>query len=80
MNTKMSSSILASQASKVLHNKNASATQKSLAASVLSQRNRRNQTGAVMEEKASRILQSDKYSAQTKSFAASVLSQSNKER
>lgn len=76
----MSSSTLASQAAKALNSKCASATQKSLAASVLSQRNRHNQTGAAMEEKASRILQSDKYSAQTKSFAASILSQSNKER
>ena len=80
LNTKISSLKLASQASKALNSTSTSAIQKSLAASVLSQRNRWNQTGAEMEKKASRILQSDKYSAQTKSFAASVLSQSNKER
>ena len=80
MNSKRSSSTLASQAAKALNNKGASVTQKSLAASVLSQRNPRNQTGAAMEDKASQVLQSNKYSAQTKSFAASVLSQSNKSR
>lgn len=80
MNSKRSSSSLASQAAKTLNRKNAPATQKSLAASVLSQRNPNNQTGSSMEDKASRVLQSDKYSAQTKSFAASILSQSNKAR
>ena len=80
MNPKKSSSGLASQAAKVLNNKTTSATQRSLAASVLSQRNPQNQTGAKMEDKASRVLHSSKYSAQTKSFAASVLSQSNKDR
>lgn len=80
MNTKISSLKLASQASKALNSTSTSAIQKSLAASVLSQRNRQNQTGAAMEKKASQVLQSNKYSAQTKSFAASVLSQSNKER
>ena len=71
---------MASKAAKVLNSKSASNTQKALAASVLSQRNSYNQTGAAMEGKASRVLQSNKYSSQTKSFAASVLSQSNKER
>ena len=77
---KRSSSTLASEAAKALNNSRASATQRSLAASVLSQRNPHNQTGAIMEDKASRVLQSNKYSEQTKSFAASVLSQSNKGR
>lgn len=71
---------MASKAAKALNSNNTSFTQKSLAASVLSQRNPHNQTSAKMEEKASRVLQSDKYSSKTKSFAASVLSQSNKER
>lgn len=78
MNSKRSSSTLASQAAKALNSKGTSVMQKSLAASVLSQRNPHNQTGAAMEDKASQVLQSSKYSAQTKSFAASVLSQSNK--
>ena len=80
MNSKRSSSTLASQAAKALSSKGTSVTQKALAASVLSQRNPHNQTGAAMEDKASQVLQSSKYSAQTKSFAASVLSQSNKSR
>lgn len=61
MNHKRSSSTLASEAAKALNNSRASATQRSLAASVLSQRNPHNQTGAIMEDKASRVLQSNKY-------------------
>ena len=80
MNSKKSSSNLASQAAKSLSSKGASVTQKSLAASVLSQRNSHKQTGAAMENKATQVLRSIKYSTQTKSFAASVLSQSNKSR
>lgn len=53
MNSKRSSSTLASQAAKALSSKGTSVTQKSLAASVLSQRNPHNQTGAAMEDKAS---------------------------
>lgn len=80
MNSKKSSASLASRAAKSLNSTTASPTQKSLAASVLSQRSNTKQTGSAMEDKASRVLQSSKYSDQTKSFAASVLSQSNKER
>ena len=54
--------------------------QKSLGASVLSQRSTSKQTGVAMEDIASRVLQSNKYSNETKSFAASVLSQSNVKR
>ena len=71
---------MASKAAKALGDKNASKIQKSLAASVLSQRSSSKQTGAAMEEVASRVLQSNKYSDETKSFAASVLSQSNENR
>ena len=67
MNSKRSSSTLASQDAKALSSKETSATQKSLAASVLSQRNPHNQTGAAMEDKASQVLQSSKYSADRKS-------------
>ena len=79
-NSKQSSSKLASQASTILSDKNASQIQKSLAGSVLSQAKTTHQTGAEMEAKASSVMKSDKYSTQTKSLAASVLSQSNKER
>lgn len=50
MNHKRSSSTLASEAAKALNNSRASATQRSLAASVLSQRNPHNQTGAIAVE------------------------------
>ena len=80
MNQKTSSRSMASKASKALTNNNTSKIQKSLAASVLSQRSSSKQTGSAMEDVASRVLRSSKYSAETKSFAASVLSQSNVER
>ena len=80
MNNKRSSSKLASDAAKILNDKNASQIQRSLAGGVLSQRDPGKQTGAVMEDKASRVLQSEKYSDTTKSLAASLLSQSNKNR
>lgn len=80
MNKKVSSKSLASNASKTLKSKNSSAIQKSLAASVLSQRSSGNMTGKDMEKKASAVLRSDKYADKTKSFAASVLSQSDRER
>ena len=68
---------MASKASKALNSNSSSKIQKSLAASVLSQRAKSKQTGSDMEEIASRVLQSNKYSNETKSFAASILSQSN---
>lgn len=80
MNTKRSSSKLASDAAKILNDKNASKIQRSLAGGVLSQRDPDKQTGAIMEDKASRVLQSEKYSDTTKTLAASLLSQSNKNR
>lgn len=80
MNNKRSSSKLASDAAKILIDKNTSKIQRSLAGGVLSQRDPSKQTGAAMEDKASRVLQSEKYSDTTKSLAASLLSQSNKKR
>ena len=71
---------MASNAAKVLNNKSTSKIKKSLAASVLSQRDKDKQTGAHMEDIASKVMTSNKYSEETKSFAASVLSQSNKQR
>ncbi|MCI5180826.1 MAG: hypothetical protein D3911_16200 [Candidatus Electrothrix sp. AW3_4] len=79
-NTKQSSSDLASLASKTLQDNQASATQKSLAASVLSQSNTPKQTGSALEGLASTVLQSSKYNNTTKTLAGSVLSQSNKKR
>lgn len=80
MNNKTSSSSMATKAAKALSRKDTSQIQKTLAASVLSQRTPGKQTGAELEDVASRVLQSEKYSSATKSFAASVLSQSNVDR
>lgn len=80
MNKKVSSKKLASEASDIMKSDFSSRIQKSLAASVLSQRNPGKVSGKEMEAKASKVLQSDKYSEKTKSLAASVLSQSDKNR
>lgn len=80
MNNKISGQKLASNASEIMRSKNSSQIQKSLAASVLSQRNSGKMTGKAMETKASTVLKSNKYSNTTKSLAASVLSQSDKKR
>jgi hypothetical protein len=79
-NKKTSSDKISSQAAKVLSDPNASAIQKKLAASALSQSDSSKQTGAQMEETASNVLKSSKYSADTKRLAGSVLSQANKSR
>ena len=79
-NSKTSSPKAASQAATTLRDPRASGIAKSLAASVLSQAQTGNQTGAAMETTASKVLSSDKYSDDTKALAASVLSQANKER
>lgn len=80
MNKKISSEQMAHLASQVLRNENASAIQKSLAGSVLSQAAHGKETGAQMEDIASKVLQSDRYADITRSLAGSVLSQSNKNR
>ncbi|MDC0689151.1 hypothetical protein POF53_16265 [Mitsuaria sp. RG] len=79
-NTKQTSSTVATLASEVLRSDSASAIQKELAGSAMSQASTGKQTSAEMEAKASRVLDSDKYNATTKALAGSVLSQSNKER
>lgn len=79
-NTKKTGGGLASLAAKTLNNPSASAIQKSLAASALSQTSSSNQTGAAMEHKASTALKNPNSSALTKQLAATVLSQSNKDR
>lgn len=79
-NQKQTSSKVATLASDTLRSSGASAIQKQLAASAMSQSSSGKQTGAEMEAKAGRVLESDKYNATTKTLAASVLAQSNKER
>ena len=80
MNKKSSGQKLSTQAAKIMRSNNSSQIQKSLAASVLSQRNTRKITGKAIEAKASMVMHSDKYSGITKSLAASVISQSDKNR
>ena len=79
-NSKKTSKSVGSLAVKVLRDDNASAIQKQLAGSALSQIKSNNQTGVAIETKASEVLKSNRYNETTKSLAASVLSQSNKER
>lgn len=79
-NNKTTSDKIASLASHILTDNNASATAKSLAGSALSQVNKENQTGKNLEHLASVVLKSDKYSNETKELAGSILSQSNKTR
>lgn len=79
-NAKQSGAQVTHQAAKTLSNPNASATAKSLAASVVAQAHTGKETGKAMEAKASKVLKSEKFSDATKSLAGSVLSQSNKKR
>lgn len=80
VNKKTTSDKIASLASHILQDKNASDTAKSLAGSALSQVNHSHQTGNELEDLAARVLQSNKYSKETREIAGSVLSQSNKKR
>lgn len=67
MNKKSSGQKLSTQASKIMRSNNSSQIQKSLAASVLSQkRNTGKITGKAMETKASMVMNSNKYSGTTK--------------
>ncbi len=79
-NPKQSSEKAGTLAAKVLSNPRASALQKMLAGSVLSQTHTLHQTSGEMEHIASRALQNKNSSATTKTLAASVLAQANKER
>ncbi|WP_345972797.1 hypothetical protein [Sulfurimonas diazotrophicus] len=78
MANKKTSKALASTAGKVMSNPNSSKTQRSLAASALSQTGNNKTTSESMETKASKVMQSNKYSKETKGLAASVLSQATK--
>lgn len=80
MNKKGSGQKISTKASKIMRSNNISQIQKSLAASVLSQRSTGKITGSAMESKASKVMNSNKYSGTTKSLAASVLAQSDKSR
>ncbi len=79
-NKKITSEKIASLASDVLKDKNASDAAKSLAGSALSQVNKGNQTGSKLEDLAAVVLHSPKYRKEKKELAGSVLSQSNKKR
>lgn len=79
-NTKKTGGSVASLAAKTLNNPNASAIQKALAGSALSQTGSTNQTGGAMEHKASAALKNPNSSAVTKELAASVLAQATKDR
>ncbi|WGQ09784.1 hypothetical protein QG516_25040 [Pedobacter gandavensis] len=65
-NNKKTSKPIASEASEILRNPNASTTAKKLAGSALSQYSTGNQTGSSMEDLASKVLSSEKYIEQTK--------------
>ena len=79
-NTKKTSHSIASLASKVLKDNQASDTAKSLAGSALSQVNKGHETGKQLEHLASTVLHSEKYSNVSKALAGSILSQSDKNR
>jgi hypothetical protein len=79
-NDKQTSSKMASKAGSTLANPNASAIQRSLAASALAQAGTGKQTSGRMEAKAGKALANDHSSRLTRSLAATVTSQSNKKR
>ena len=66
---------VASRAGKVLASKSASPTQKTLAASTLSQRNTNNQSSNKSASVASKVLKDPKSTPAEKSIAASTLTQ-----
>ena len=79
MNSKKTSSSVASQASRALRS-STSEIQRQLAGSALSQAKSGHQTGQQMQGVAPAALNSPKYSSTTKTLAGSVLSQSDKNR
>lgn len=79
VNAKRSSPKMASLASAVLHNKNASKIEKSLAGSVLAQSNTNKESSHEIEELASFVLSDSEACAEAKSLAGSVLAQSKKD-
>lgn len=79
-NKKQTSSGVGSIASQTLRDPSASAIQKSLAASALSQCGTGKQTGAEMEHKAGQALNRASSADTTKTLAASLVAQSDKNR
>jgi len=79
-NKKTTSNKVASLASQILQDPQASSMSKSLAGSALSQVNKGNQTGAKLEDLAAKVLHSPMYNKETHELAGSVLSQSNRKR
>lgn len=79
-NVKQTSPRIGRLASETLQSGSSSQVAKSLAASALSQRSGKRQTGSQIEDTAARVLASDHYAPDTKVLAASVLSQANKQR
>lgn len=79
-NTKQSSTSVTHIAAQILKDPNASAIQKRLAGSVLSQSYTQKETGADMEAIASQALRNPNSSDITKTLAGSVVSQANKKR
>lgn len=71
----VSSDRLVKMAIDILHNRNSSTIQKSLAGSVLSQADSEKITSGAMASKAGKALESDKYNQVTKTLAGSVLTQ-----
>jgi hypothetical protein len=80
INSKKTSPPIGTLAARTLQDPHASEVARSLAASVLAQRQSGLQTGAAMEDKAARVLASEKYADDTRRLAASLVSQSNVER
>lgn len=77
-NAKKTSPSMAAIASQTMRDPNASALQRSLAASNLAQCGTPKVTGASMEAKAGKALQSDRSADLTKALAAGLVSQSDK--
>ncbi|WP_277185570.1 hypothetical protein [Caballeronia sp. BR00000012568055] len=80
INKKQSSKAMTALAEKTIHDPHASKIAKSLAGSVISQRNTTKQTGVEMETKAAKVLKSNKYAEETRELAGSVVAQANKNR
>ena len=75
-NTKHTSAKVGSLAGKVLQDDRASARDKKLAASALSQMRPGAETSDALAKQAARVLESDKVSATTATLAGSILAQS----
>lgn len=79
-NEKATSKDMASKASRILRDGSASKDARSLAASVLSQRDPSRQTGSKIEDLARKLFTDKSVSDDVRSLAASAMSQANRER